>query len=135
MLKTGKPRTSKGLAVLCARAADSKIAKDILIADLTKIDVAITDYFVICTADSENQIAAIAEEIIDNCRELGLQKPKPEGYGSSQWTLLDFFDVVVHIMSPEARNYYQLEKVWADAAFYKIDETGKPVRFKELQFY
>lgn len=129
MVKIGKPKTAKGLATFCARVSLEKIAEDILILDLKKIDTAPTDYFVICTCKSDTQMWALTESIIEKCRELGIEKPKVEGLTGAFWVLLDFFDVVMHIMLPEARNFYQLEKLWGDAKFYSVDDDGKVKTF------
>ena len=129
MLKIGKPRTSKGLATFCARIADEKLARNILIIDLTKIETAPTSFFVICTCDSENQSLAIAEAIVDMCRQLEIQKPRLEGIDSRQWILLDFFDVVVHVMLQNIRDYYKIERLWGDGRLYSINESGRVVAF------
>lgn len=125
MIKIGKPKTTKGLAIFCAKIAVDKIAEDVLILDLTKIESAPTDFFVICSCNSDTQIWALTESINQKCKEFGIEKPKVEGLTGSYWVLLDFFDVVMHIMLPEARNFYQLEKLWGDAKFYALDEEGK----------
>ncbi|ROL58121.1 ribosome silencing factor [Bacteroidetes/Chlorobi group bacterium ChocPot_Mid] len=125
MVKKGKPKTTKGLATFCARVCIEKLAENVHILDLRKIDTAPSDYFVICTCNSDTQMWALSESIIEKCRELGIEKPKVEGLAGSYWVLLDFFDVVMHIMLPEARNFYQLEKLWGDAKFYSVDDDGK----------
>jgi ribosome-associated protein len=126
LAKTGKPRSSKGLAVLAARLADQKLADNILIMNLTGIDGAPTDYFVICSCDSDVQIRAIVDLIATNCRQLGLKQPRVEGNRGSSWVLLDFFDVVMHIMLPDARQFYKLENLWGDSEFISLNEDGKP---------
>lgn len=133
MIKVGKPKTTKGLATFCARVSLEKIAEDILILDLKKIDTAPSDYFVICTCNSDTQMWALTESIVEKCKEFGIDKPKVEGLAGSYWVLLDFFDVVMHIMLPEARNFYQLEKLWGDAKFYCIDDEGKVKAFKRTK--
>jgi ribosome-associated protein len=135
LVKTRKRRTSKNLAALCARAAEDKLAHDVLILNLTKIELSPTDYFVICTCDSDVQVAAVVDEIYKKCRELKLSKPRAEGLDGNFWVLLDFFDVVVHIMHRKAREFYKLEKLWGDAQFLKLDGIGKPkvITDKELK--
>jgi len=128
--KIGRPKTTKGLATFCGRVAVEKIAENVLILDLTGIDSAPTDYFVICTCNSDTQMKAIIESINEKCKEIDLDRPKVEGLNGSYWVLLDFFDVVMHIMLPEARNFYQLEKLWGDAKFYSVDEDGKLKTYK-----
>lgn len=122
MGKISRPLTSRSLAVFCARIAEEKIAKDTVILNLSKIDVAPANFFVICTCDSENQMKAIAGEIEKRCKDFELPAPKTEGLNACQWVLLDMFDVVVHIMLPETREYYKLERLWGDSQFLKLNE-------------
>jgi ribosome-associated protein len=126
LAKLSKPRSSKGLAVLTARLADQKLAENILIMNLTGIDGAPTDYFVICSCSTDVQIRAVVEFIVSYCRQSGLQLPRVEGLGASSWVLLDFFDVVMHIMLPDARQFYKLENLWGDSEFISLSEDGKP---------
>lgn len=138
MLKIGRPRSTKGLAVFCAKLADDKLARDIILLNLTQIETAPTDYFVICTCDSEIQVEAVVSSIDRKCRELGLNTPRIEGLDSKQWVLLDFFDVVMHVMLKDSRYYYKLEKLWGDAQFMDLNENGEPrsVKFDDVQqFY
>ena len=132
MIKLGKPRTSKGLATFCARLALNKLANDILILNLKNIDSAPSDYFVICTSKSTVQSQAISEDIVTEAKHQGLQVPRTEGLGSGQWVLVDFFDVVVHVMLKETREYYKLEKLWGDAEFFELTEENKIKSFKSL---
>ena len=125
MQKIVKPRSTKGLATFCGRVAVDKMAENVIILDMTNIDSAPADYFVICTCNSESQMRAITEAINLKCREFNFERPKVEGLTASYWVLLDFFDVVMHIMLPEARNFYQLEKLWGDSKFFSVDEDGK----------
>ena len=103
LLKIGRPRSTKGLAVFCAKLADDKLARDIILLNLTQIETAPTDYFVICTCDSEIQVEAVVSSIDRKCRELGLKHSRIEGLDSKQWVLLDFFDVVMHVMLKDSR--------------------------------
>jgi ribosome-associated protein len=129
MQKLGKPRTSKGLALFCAKIADSKIAKNILILDLTDIENAPAEQFVVCSCDSSVQVRAVADEVIKKGKELKMASPKIEGAGSCYWVIIDFFDVVMHIMQKSARDYYKLERLWSDAKFLFIDNAGQPKAF------
>lgn len=131
MAKYGKPRTSKGLATLCARLAEDKIARDVIVMDLSKVESAPSDFFVICTCDSDVQVRTIAEELRRTVKNLGLDKPRIEGLENSKWVLIDFFDVVVHLMLSNMRNFYRLEKLWGDAKFYELGSQGKLKTFKE----
>ena len=92
--------------------------------ELVAMDVrglsSVTDFFVICSGDSEPQVKAIA----DNIRRSTPHKPRHlEGYENLNWVLLDYFDVVVHVFRKDVRDYYNIEKLWADAPITEfIDE-------------
>ncbi|MFA3782987.1 ribosome silencing factor [Melioribacteraceae bacterium 4301-Me] len=101
----------------------SKKGYDIRILDLRKLS-SIADYFVICSADSERQVKAIADEIDRKLTEQGIKNSHKEGYEALNWVLLDYFDVVVHIFRVEARNYYNLERLWGDAPAITIKDNG-----------
>lgn len=135
MGKLGKPRSSKGLAHFCVKAAEEKQAADAVILDLTKIETSPADYFVVCSAETDVQVRAIADEIERMCKEVGLRRPKTEGLENASWVLQDFFDVVVHIMLKGTRHYYKIEKLWADAKFYQNSEDGKLKAIKELEVF
>ena len=89
-------------------------AEDILVLDVRKL-TQITDYFVLCSGASERQLKAIAERIRQELKKLGVSRLGAEGTPASGWILLDYCEVVVHIFSLEARNYYALEMLWGDA--------------------
>lgn len=133
MIKLIKPRTAKILAANIAKIAAEKLAHNILILDLTKIESAPADYFVICTANSTPQTKAIFDEIYYQIKSLDIPLPKTEGSDSMGWILLDYFDVVVHIMTETTRNYYKIEKLWSDAKFSTLDESGKLVNLNKEQ--
>jgi len=128
LAKITKPRDSRQLAIQIAHLASNKLAENILILDMRKIDSAPADYFVICSALSTSQSKAIYEEIYITIKNMGIALPKTEGTESMDWIVLDYFDVVVHIMSVESRSYYKLERLWSDAKFQTI-EDDKIVNF------
>lgn len=101
-------------AFICARTADENKAKDILVLDMRKISP-LYDYFVIATGSSRRQIHSIAEEIDDRMKKVGEKRLGLEGYEASRWIVQDYGDVVVHIFDKDARFYYSLEELWADA--------------------
>lgn len=103
------------IAQLCAEAADSKKALDIVILDLRKLTY-ITDYFVICSGGSTTQVAAIADWIHQTLAKAGVHPSHVEGQADSSWVLMDYSDVVVHVFDDQSRAYYSLEKLWSDAA-------------------
>ena len=113
--------TSKALAKKIAGFALSKKAHNIVILDLRKL-TAMTDFFVICSADSDTQVRAIAEEIREGSERAGEKVWHNEGYSESTWVLLDFVDVVVHVFHKETRSFYNLEKLWGDAKFEHVED-------------
>lgn len=131
-----KTTFSKALAKWVALVAQEKLGKDILILDLTSIEFAPADFFVICSCDSDVQMRAIVDEVEIRCKREHLPKPKVEGINSSYWVLLDFFDIVFHIFHHQARKFYNLERLWSDGNFYKLSESGRlvPIRDKSKLF-
>lgn len=115
--------------------AEDKLASDVLILNLEGIESSPSDYFVICSCDSEIQVSAVVDNIVDSTRAMKLQRPKVEGEQNREWVLIDFFDVVVHVMKKEIRNFYKLEKLWGDAQFSQVNEEGKPriMKFEEVK--
>jgi len=119
-----KPRSQKGQAVLCARVAQDKLAHDILILDMNDIENAPAAFFVIVTADSDAQVRAVTEAIDMACKSVGMGNARLAGKTSGSWVILDFFDIVVHVMLPEARDFYKLERLWGDANAYTLTPAG-----------
>lgn len=83
----------------------------------------LADYFVICSADSDTQVNAIAENVEKGLKEDGLPVWHKEGYRTNNWVLLDYSDVVVHIFKKDIREFYNLEKLWADAPTKDLVDT------------
>jgi ribosome-associated protein len=98
---------------LIVDALDDKRAKDIAVLDLSKISATL-DYFVVATGESGLQLKALEDGVRERLKQQGVLARGIEA-PSNRWILLDFGHVVVHIMSPEARNFYDLEGLWADA--------------------
>jgi ribosome-associated protein len=119
-----RPRTTKGRAVLCARLAKDKQARDLLVLDLSALDSSPAEFFVIATVDSDAQMRAVTESIQRQLKEHGYGLPKVDGASNSTWMVLDYFDVVVHVMRGDARTHYNLERLWGDAKVYSITEAG-----------
>ncbi len=101
-------------AQLCAWAADSKKAFDILILDLRGLTY-ITDYFVICSGSNTTQVSAISDWIGQSLAKTGVHPSHVEGRDGSGWVLMDYGDVVVHVFDEQTRVYYALEKLWGEA--------------------
>ena len=98
-----------------------KKGHDITIIDLRKLNSAIADIFIICHGDSENQVKAIAESVIDEVKKhLGESPMYQEGFTNSEWILIDYINVVVHVFKKEQREYYGIEQFYADADIKKI---------------
>jgi len=88
--------------------------EDIIILDLRKLSQ-ITDYFVLCSGGSERQLKAIGNKLQRDLKELGVHKFGAQGDSGSGWILVDYVDVVVHVFSRTAREFYDLEMLWGDA--------------------
>ena len=100
-----------------------KKGKNIVIADLTNIDDTICKYFVICQGNSPSQVIAIVDSIKEFTRKGAGTKPSAiDGQQNAEWVAMDFSDVLVHVFLPEARNFYNLEHLWADAKLTTIPD-------------
>ncbi len=109
------PKLSLLRDVIVEAVLDKK-AEETVSLDLRKTDDAVADFFIICHATSRVQVKAIAENVIEKTRLALNEKPlHSEGFGNSEWVVLDYFDVVVHIFLKEKREFYQLEDLWHDA--------------------
>jgi ribosome-associated protein len=118
---------SKKLAQLCRDYADNKKAENIAVLDVRKLS-SVTDFFVIVTGTSQPHLRAIAEEISSRLRdEHDLRPARAEGASGGMWMVMDYFDVIVHVMHTEARARYDLEGLWGDA---KPLKTTKPRKKK-----
>jgi ribosome-associated protein len=105
---------SRRLAASAARAASSKQAERITVIDVREL-ITITDYFVICSGSSDRQVSTIADEVVKELKERGVRPVRREGESGAGWQLIDFVDLVVHVFDEEARDFYRLETLWADA--------------------
>ncbi len=127
---------SKNFAVKITDLIFNKKGYDVKILDLKKL-AAFADYFVICSADSETQVKAIADEVDKELRDEGIKYWHKEGYKALTWVLIDYVDVVVHIFKKDAREYYSLEKLWGDAPVKDVQDPAevkrKPGRPKSVQ--
>jgi ribosome-associated protein len=115
-------KSSKIIKTIISAIQDKK-GENIISLDLRKINEAVADFFIICEAGNQPQIRAIAEHIEEQVRTLCNDKPyHHEGYKALQWVLIDYVNVVVHIMLPENRKFYKLEEMWSDAASQNHDD-------------
>lgn len=108
-------RTADSLltAKRCSQVAWNKKASDIVIIDVSQ-KISVTDYFVICSGESNTHIDAIADAILDYLDKSGISHVHSEGYKISSWVLIDAPGVVVHIFNDEKRRFYNIENLWAD---------------------
>jgi ribosome-associated protein len=107
-------RSPLDLARRIVELAEDKKAADIALLDLTGLTT-VADHFVICSGGSERQLDAIADGIVEGLRAEGLRPIGREGVAASHWVLLDYGSVIVHVFTPPERDFYQLEKHWAQA--------------------
>ena len=117
---------SRKLARLCCEFADNKKADNLVILDVRKLS-SVTDYFVIASGNSEPHLRAIVDEITTQLRDLHDVRPRAvDGTVHGAWVVLDFFDVIVHIMRADVRERYNLEGLWGDAPEVKPRKLRKP---------
>lgn len=112
--KNHASNASRDLAGRCAASIQSKKGRDIVILDVRTL-TDITDFFVIGTADNDVQLKAIADAVFDDMVDDGIKPYRTEGWSGRQWIVLDYIEVVVHVMYREARSFYNIERLWADA--------------------
>ncbi len=115
-------RNSKIIKTIIA-AIQEKKGENIISLDLRKIPEAVADFFIICEAGNQPQIRAIADNVEDRVKEKCSENPyHHEGFQKLQWVLIDYVNVVLHIMLPENRKFYKLEEMWSDADREEHDE-------------
>lgn len=103
-------------------AIQEKKGENIISLDLRKINEAVADFFIICEAGSQPQIKAIADNIEEKVKKLCHENPyHHEGRQALQWVLIDYVNVVVHVMLPDTRKFYKLEEMWSDASVLKYE--------------
>jgi ribosome-associated protein len=112
---------SPQLANVIAKLALTKKAHDVVIMDLRPL-TSMTDFFVVCSADSDTQIKAIADAVVEGTEKKGTP-PWHKETGSLNWVLLDYSDVVLHIFHKTARAFYNLEKLWGDAKIKRVSDS------------
>lgn len=116
--RSGAGRLTKNSKIFKAiiHAIQEKKGSDIVSLDLRKIPEAVADFFVICEAGSNTQVKAIADFVDAHVKDVCEERPyKHEGTQALQWVVIDYVNVVVHIMLPEPRKFYKLEEMWSDA--------------------
>ena len=116
MYKIKSETDSETLCNTIVQGMQENKAKDIVVLDLREIANAVTDFFIICSGESSTQVEGINNSVVRHTRTELKEKPwHEEGKGNSEWILLDYVSVVAHIFYADARNFYELEDLWADA--------------------
>lgn len=118
--------TTLDVAPDVVRAAEllfDRKAIDVSLLDLRGISTA-TDYFLIASGRSDTHVSAVADHVLDEMRQAGVRAVGVEGLRGGRWALLDFVDFVVHVFHPEAREFYQLERLWGDAPLHTLEPEG-----------
>ena len=119
--------TARMLAKRIADLMISKKAFDVVILDLKKLTSA-TDYFVVCSADSDTQVKAIADAVQDGMDTAGERVWHQEGYHAMRWILLDYVDVVAHVFHKDERTFYNLDRLWGDAKRTEVEDPLAPTK-------
>lgn len=103
------------------KALDDKKAYDIKILDIKKIS-SIADYMVIADGTNKNQVQAMCDAVTEEMGKAGFLSKSIEGYSEGGWILLDYYDIIIHIFSDEARRFYDIERIWSDGKYVDIFE-------------
>jgi ribosome-associated protein len=118
---------SRRLATIAALAADEKLGRNIAVIDVSDV-LAISDVFVLASADNERQVAAIVQEVEDELTEAGAEPIRREGNRENRWVLLDYGGVVVHIQRDVEREFYGLDRLYRDCPLIEVEGIDPPER-------
>jgi ribosome-associated protein len=116
-----RPDPARPTAIMIAHAGLDKKAEDVTVLDVRGL-TSYADYFVVMTADSDRQAGAIADHVEQTMKDKGVTKVGVEGYEGGRWILVDYGDVVAHVMNRESRGFYDLEGLWADAPRFPVND-------------
>jgi ribosome-associated protein len=123
---------SRKLALLCRELANNRKAENLVILDVRELS-SVTDYFVLATGTSEPHLRAIVDEISETlAEEHGVRPRARDGTLQTAWIVLDYFDVIVHVMRPETRERYDLETLWGDAPRVKARKRSTTPKTKKV---
>jgi len=116
MVKKKTANLSTYLSEIAVHGIQEKKGNDIVRLDLRNLNSSVSDYFIVCNADSTTQVKAIADSVEDEIYKLTQTNPwRKEGLENAEWIILDYFDIVVHIFRTEKRDFYGIEDLWGDA--------------------
>ena len=121
-VKTGGQRLTGDVAK-AVRAALDKKAANVVVLDLRNTP-AFTDFFVLCSGQTQRQVRAIADAVEETLRAARVRPAHIEGYDRAEWVLMDFFTFIVHVFTPQTREFYSLERLWGDAE--RIEVSDEP---------
>jgi ribosome-associated protein len=110
------------LTAAAAEAAGDKLARDLVAFDVSD-QLVITDVFLICSAANDRQVRAVVDAVEERLLAMGAKPVRREGQREGRWVLLDFVDIVVHVLDEEERVYYSLERIWRDCPTVPLPET------------
>lgn len=120
-----KPSRPEQLKDLIVDSIQEKKGEEIVILDLRNLEDTVTDFFVICHAQSNTQVRSISDFVMKNVNdELGERAFRYEGMENLEWVIIDYINVVVHIFQRDKREYYNLEELWADAKEHRVEELS-----------
>lgn len=123
MGKTKEVKESQVILDVAIKGLQEVKGENIVCIDLTNVDNAVCDYFLVCTGNSNTQVNALAASVKKEVKDsLGEHPWHAEGFGNAEWVILDYVNTVVHIFQQEAREFYNLEGLWADAKISKIED-------------
>ena len=125
--KTRRAAGSKRLSgevAKAVRAALDKKAADVVVLDL-RSTAAFTDFFVLCSGLNQRQVKAIADAVEEALRAAKVRPAHVEGYDRAEWVLMDFFSFIVHVFTPQTREFYSLERLWGDAERIEVSDAPK----------
>ncbi|OYT16499.1 MAG: ribosome silencing factor [Bacteroidetes bacterium 4572_77] len=134
-MQENQQNTGRELAVALAKLSLEKKAENIVLINLEEVEHAVCNYFLICTCNSAHHLASLVSELSREGKNLNEGRILPEGMDAKEWAVLDYFNVVVHVMLLETRSYYKIEKLWADYKLEVLNEEGNFVEtdIKEIQ--
>jgi ribosome-associated protein len=123
-----KPKGLSGDIAKAVKAALDKKAMDVVVLDLRHTP-AFTDFFLLCSGQNTRQVQAIADAVEDTLHAAKVRPSHVEGYERAEWILMDFFTFIVHVFTPQTRDFYSLERLWGDAERIEVsDEPPSPAR-------
>jgi len=120
---TSSGKRLTGEVAKAVRAALDKKAVDVVVLDLRHTP-AFTDFFVLCSGHNQRQVKAIADAVEEALKAAKVRPAHVEGYDRAEWILMDYFSFIVHVFSPQTREFYSLERLWGDAE--RIDVSDEP---------